>query len=88
MIKSQRSKDFPQRYLILKGDTSLCAGFYFIAGVAVAKAPCGQDRDFVVFPNLPGIAEANLFGCPVPLEPAILPMLERIEAIFVDAKTR
>ncbi len=48
----------------------------------------GRIGDFVVFPNLPGIAEANLFGCPVPLEPDILPTLERIEALFVDARTR
>ncbi|KUL03171.1 MAG: CO dehydrogenase maturation factor [Synergistales bacterium 54_9] len=48
----------------------------------------GRIGDFVVFPNLPGVAEANLFGCPVPLEPDVLPMLERMEALFGAVRTR
>jgi hypothetical protein len=42
----------------------------------------GGNGDFTVFPDLPEIAEANLLGRPVPLEPDILPILEQLEAVI------
>jgi CO dehydrogenase maturation factor len=41
-----------------------------------------KNGDVTVFPDLSQIAEANLFGRPVPLEPDVLPILEQLEAVI------
>lgn len=42
----------------------------------------GKNGDVTVFPDLSQIAEANLLGRPVPLEPDVLPILEQLEAVI------
>lgn len=41
-----------------------------------------KTGDLVVFPGLAAIGEANLLGRPVPLDPEVIPLLDRMEAFF------